>query len=101
MFAQRDEVIYIGTRADAGKLKRLRVSTHVRLAPCSYGGKITGAVCEGRARILATPEERAVAADALAKKYGFMLPLTRTAWRLLHRMPIAEEVYIAVEPGVG
>jgi uncharacterized protein len=98
MFAQRGEVIYVGTRADAGKLKRLRSSARVRLAPCDYGGKITGAVCEGSARILASPEEQAAASDALAKKFGFMLPLTRNAWRLLHRMPKAEEVYIAIEP---
>lgn len=99
MFAQRGEVIYFGTRADAGKLKRLRASNRVTLAPCGYSGKITGAVFEGRARILTTPEERAVASDALAKKHGFMLPLTRNAWRLLHRMPKADEVYIAIEPG--
>ena len=99
MFAQRGEIIYFGTRADAGKLKRLRSSTRVRLAPCSYGGKITGAVFEGRARILTTPEERTAATDALAKKYGLMLPLTRNAWRLLHWMPKVDEVYIAIEPG--
>lgn len=98
MFAQRGEVIYVGTRADAGKLKRLRSSARIQLAPCDYGGKITGSVCEGKARILATPEEQAAASDALAKKYGFVLPLTRNAWRLLHRMPKAEEVYIAIEP---
>lgn|SRR5690348_15364170 len=98
MFAVGHGTIYVGTRADAGKLKRLRHTTRVTLAPCSYSGKVTGKVSEGIARILTKPEEIAEASAALAKKYGFMLPLTRNIWRLLHRQAGAEEVYIAIEP---
>ncbi|MBE3560167.1 MAG: PPOX class F420-dependent oxidoreductase [Ktedonobacteraceae bacterium] len=97
MFAQRSGTIYTGTRADAGKLKRLHHTTRVTLAPCTYSGKVTGPVVEGNARILTENEERTAASTALAKKYGFMLPLTRTAWRLLHRQARAEEVYIAID----
>lgn len=98
MFAVGHGAIYVGTRADAGKLKRLRHTTRVTFAPCSYSGKVTGKVSEGNARILTKPEENAEASAALAKKYGFTLPLTRTVWRLLHRQADAEEVYIAIEP---
>lgn len=98
MFAVGHGAIYVGTRADAGKLKRLRHTTRVTLAPCSYSGKVTGQVSEGNARILTGPQENAKASAALAKKYGFMLPLTRTVWRLRHRQADAEEVYIAIEP---
>ncbi len=101
MFAQRTGIIYVGTRADAGKLKRLGHTARVTLAPCTYSGKVIGAVSEGTARILTDPQERAAAASALTKKYGVMLPLTRTAWRLLHRKANAEEVYIAIEPVSG
>src|SRR5579871_5018329 len=94
MFAERLGTIYVGTRADAGKLKRLSLSGRVTLAPCTYSGKVTGAVSEGRARILTEPFECRAASTALVKKYGFMLPLTRTAWRLLHRKAKVEEVYI-------
>ena len=98
MFAEHLGTIYVGTRADAGKLKRLSKSEHVTLAPCTYSGKVTGAVSEGHARILTEPFECRVASTALAKKYGFILPLTRAAWCLLHRKAKGEEVYIAIEP---
>jgi uncharacterized protein len=101
MFAQSLGTIYVGTRADAGKLKRLRRSGRVTLAPCTYSGKVTGAVIAGKARILTEPGECTAASTALAKKYGFMLPLTRNAWRLLHRKAKADEVYIAIEPISG
>jgi uncharacterized protein len=101
MFAQSPGTIYVGTRADAGKLKRLRRSGRVTLAPCTYNGKVTGAVIAGNARILTEPEECTAASTALAKKYGFMLPLSRNAWRLLHRKAKAEEVYVAIEPISG
>ena len=45
VFAQSPGTIYVGSRADAGKLKRLRRNGRVTLAPCSYNGKVTGAVC--------------------------------------------------------
>jgi len=98
MFAECLGTIYVGTRSDAGKLKRLRRSGRVTLAPCSYSGKVTGAVIAGNARILRKPGECTAASTALAKKYGFMFPLTRNAWRLFHRKAKAEEVYIAIEP---
>jgi PPOX class probable F420-dependent enzyme len=101
MFAQRLGMIYVGTRADAGKLKRLRRSGRVALAPCTYSGKVTGAVIAGKARILTEPGECTAASTALAKKYGFILPLTRIAWRLLHWKAKADEVYIAIEPISG
>jgi PPOX class probable F420-dependent enzyme len=97
MFAQIPGTIYVSTRADAGKLKRLRHTARVTLAPCSYGGKVTGPVIAGNARVLTEPQAATAAEKALAKKYGFMLPLTRGAWRLLHRQTKAEEVYIAIE----
>jgi len=101
VFAASLGTIYVGTRADAGKLKRLRRSGRVTLAPCTYSGKVTGSVSAGKARILTEPQECTAASTALAKKYGFMLPLTRNAWRLLHRKAKADEVYLAIEPISG
>jgi PPOX class probable F420-dependent enzyme len=101
MFAQIPGTIYVGTREDAGKLKRLRRNGRVTLAPCTYSGKVTGAVSPGTARILTEPLECTAASTALAKKYGIMLPLTRNAWRLFHRKAKADEVYLAIEPLAG
>src|SRR6266496_3217067 len=104
MFAQRLGTIYVGTRADAGKLKRLRRSGRVTLAPCTYSGKVTGAVIAGNARILTESEECTAASTALAKKYGVMRTLyhfVRNARRMLQRKAKAGVVYIAIEPISG
>ena len=103
-FAQCLGTIYVETHADAGKLKRLRHTTRVTLAPCTYNGKVTGAVSEGKARILTEPEECSAASTALAKKYGFMRPLfhfVRNIQRLLQRKAKVDEVCIAIEPISG
>ncbi len=103
-FAVRSGMIFVMTHADAGKLKRLRHTARVTLAPCVYSGAVTGPVSEGNARILTGPEERMVAAAALAKKYGVMLTLyhaVRTARRILQRQAKVEDVYLAIEPIAG
>jgi uncharacterized protein len=96
--------IYVETHADAGKLKRLRHTARVTLAPCTYSGKVTGAVSEGNARILTESEESTAASAALAKKYGIMRSLfhfVRNARRMLQRKAKVEVVYIAIEPISG
>ena len=87
IFAQSLGTIYVGTRADAGKLKRLRRSGRVTLAPCTYSGKVNGSVIAGNARILTESEESTAASAALSKKYGRMRSLyhfVRNAQRMLH-----------------
>ena len=103
-FAQRLGTIYVETHADAGKLKRLRHTARVTLAPCTYNGKVTGAVSEGNAHILREPQECTAVSTALAKKYGFMRPLfhfVRNARCWLQRRARVEIVYIAIEPISG
>jgi PPOX class probable F420-dependent enzyme len=103
-FAQRPGMIYLETHADAGKLKRLRHTARVTLAPCTYSGKVTGAVSEGKARIVTEPEECTVGSTALAKKYGFMRPLfhfVMNAQRLLQRKARVDQICIVIEPISG
>ncbi len=103
-FAVNLGIIYIETHADAGKLKRLRHTARVTLAPCTYNGKVTGAVSAGNTRILTETEERTVASTALAKKYGVMRSLfhfVRNARRVLQRKAQVAVVYIAIEPRAG
>jgi PPOX class probable F420-dependent enzyme len=103
-FAISPGTIYVETHADAGKLKRLRHTARVTLAPCTFNGKVTGSVSEGHARILMESEERTAASSALAKKYGIMrnlYHLVRNARRILQRKAKVDEVYIAIEPSSG
>src|SRR5256885_12264983 len=92
--------IYVETHGDAGKLKRLRHTARVTLAPCTYSGKVTGSTSEGNARLLTESEERTAASVALAKKYGVMRSLfhfVRNARRMLQRKAEVEVVYIRSE----
>ena len=103
-FAQRLGTIYVETHSDAGKIKRLHRSGRVTFAPCTYSGKVTGAVIAGKARILTEPGECTAASTALAKKYGFVRPLFhffRNTQRMLQRKAAVEDVYIAIEPISG
>jgi PPOX class probable F420-dependent enzyme len=103
-FAQRPGTIYVETHADAGKLKRLRHTTRVTLAPCTYSGNVTGSVIAGNAHILTESEKRTTASAALAKKYGLMRSLyhsVRNTLRLLQRKAKVEVVYIAIDPISG
>jgi uncharacterized protein len=103
-FAESHGTIYVETHADAGKLKRLRHTTRVTLAPCTYSGKVTGSVSAGSARILTEPQESKVALVALAKKYGFMRNLHhffRNTRRMLQGKAKAGEVFIVIQPIAG
>jgi PPOX class probable F420-dependent enzyme len=69
-FAESNGVIYMYTDTNSGKVKRIHNSGRVTLAPCTIGGKVTGKVIEGKARIISDRQEIARADAALAKKYG-------------------------------
>src|SRR5437868_2823297 len=102
--AERLGTIYVETHGDAGKLKRLRHTARVTLAPCTYRGKVTGSVSEGKAHILTESEESTAASAALAKKYGRMRSLfhfVRNARHMFQQKAKVDVVYIAIEPISG
>jgi uncharacterized protein len=67
-FAEDADKLYVMTRSDSGKYKRIRNNPQVKLAPCTMGGKITGPESSGTARVL--PEKQwPEAKKALDRKY--------------------------------
>ncbi len=69
-FAEREGKLYVKTRADAGKVKRVRRNPGVRVAPCTIRGSVTGAAVAAKARVL--PGNEATMARALLnRKYLF------------------------------
>jgi hypothetical protein len=67
-FGERDEKLYVMTRSDSGKYKRIRNNPRIRVAPCTVRGKLTGPEFEGMARVL--PNERWDAArETIHRKY--------------------------------
>jgi PPOX class probable F420-dependent enzyme len=75
-FALRDGCLWVFSAGDAGKVKRLRNGSRIRVAPCSVRGRVTGAWLEGAGRIVDDPAEIEAAYDALRDKYGWQMRLT-------------------------
>jgi PPOX class probable F420-dependent enzyme len=77
-FGEDGGKLYVMTRSDLGKTKRIRNNPQVRVAPCTMRGKVTGPEYAASARILPV-EEHAQARQAIDRKYWMArLPLI---WR--------------------
>jgi PPOX class probable F420-dependent enzyme len=77
-FGEEADRLYVMTRSDLGKTKRIRNNPQVRIAPCTIRGKVTGSEFPGLARILPAPEQTH-ARQAINRKYwAARLPLL---WR--------------------
>ena len=77
-FGEENDRLYVMTRSISGKIKRIRNSPQVRIAPCTIRGRITGPEFAATARIL--PQESWVSAKkTITRKYAMArLPLL---WR--------------------
>jgi uncharacterized protein len=51
-----DMRLYVYSRADAGKAKRIRRSSNVKIAPCTARGTVTGRWLEGQASLVTNEE---------------------------------------------
>jgi uncharacterized protein len=67
-FGEDDGKLYVMTRSDMGKAKRIRNNPQVRVAPCTIRGKVTGPEFAATARILPT-EDHARARQTINRKY--------------------------------
>lgn len=77
-FVIKDNLIYVVTREQTGKVKRLRNNLQVKFALCSMKGKITGEWVSGTAKILSEQETKE-AVKIRDKKYGFMAKIAKFA----------------------
>ena len=77
-FGEEGDKLYVMTRSDMGKMKRIRNNRGVRVAPCTMRGKVSGPEFAATARILPA-EEHAHARQTINRKYwAARLPLI---WR--------------------
>jgi PPOX class probable F420-dependent enzyme len=67
-FGVGDDKLYVMTRSDSGKYKRIRNNPKVRIAACTMRGKVIGPEFDARARIL-PPEDWPRARKTITKKY--------------------------------
>jgi len=77
-----DGHLYVITSVESGKVKRLRHTARVLLAPCDVRGRITGPQVQGSARLL--DEDGTASVRALVdEKYGLLGKLMGRADQLL------------------
>jgi hypothetical protein len=85
-FGEDSDKLYVMTRSDSGKYKRIRNNPQVRIAPCTIRGKVTGPEFPAQAIVL--PEaDWPHAKTSIEKKY----------W--LARLPFwsKKNVFVAIE----
>jgi len=75
-FVIKNDLIYVVTRDQTGKVKRLRNNQQVKIAICTIRGKVTGQWMSGVAKIL-VEEETQDAVKWRDKKYGFMAKIAK------------------------
>ena len=75
-FVIKNELIYVVTRDQTGKAKRLRNNQQVKIATCNFKGKVSGEWISGTAKIL-TEEQTRDAVKWREKKYGLMAKIAK------------------------
>ncbi|HTS38132.1 MAG TPA: PPOX class F420-dependent oxidoreductase [Candidatus Solibacter sp.] len=67
-FGEENGKLYVMTRSDMWKTKRVRNNPQVRVAPCTIRGKVTGPDFNATARLL-PPEDFKRARQTILRKY--------------------------------
>lgn len=87
-FVQDEALIYVRTRAESGKIKRMRNNSAVRVAPCKADGTPTDTWVDGNAEIIADEVIEKQVKGMYNRKYGLMVQffnlmnlLSRAPWQ--------------------
>ena len=94
-FAHDQGKLYMVTSATVGKIKRIRNSGRVLLAPCDVRGKVLGAQIEAYAHEL-PPAQHEYANTLLASKYGEQYEMSSTEGSTVDYED--DETFIEIEP---
>ena len=79
------DTLVVWTRTDSGKVKRLRHTTRVTVAPCDFRGRVEGPAVDGTATFVDHAEWPG-ALDALRRAYGFRFQLGYVTSRVVQRL---------------
>ena len=93
-FAEERGTFYVYSRADAGKVKRVRNNPHVRIAPCDVRGKLKGTWVDAAARIVSDEAEARHGQGLLTGKYGWM----KRVGDFFSRLRKTKQAVIAIKP---
>jgi PPOX class probable F420-dependent enzyme len=77
--------LVVWTRADSGKVKRLRHTSRVTVAPCDVRGRVTGPAVDGVGAFV-DRADRPAALAALRRRYGLRFQVGYVTSRLWSRV---------------
>jgi uncharacterized protein len=101
-FAEQDGRLYVLTGHNAGKVKRIRATRRVEVAPCNARGSVRGPSLGGAARVL-SPGDGARVEHLLDQKYGWKKRgfdlLERALGLLRRRRARVDRDYLEIVPG--
>jgi uncharacterized protein len=83
--APANGMLYAFSEAKAGKMKRLKNFSKVKLAVCNHSGKLLGVWQDGEAFKVEDPHEIELANQALLAKYGWKMKLGNVFSKLARR----------------
>jgi uncharacterized protein len=95
-FAALGERLYVFTAGESGKVKRLRHSSRVRLAPCDARGRLRGDWQEATARLLGDAAVIGRAHATMRAKYGWQMRMLDLLSRLSGR--VKRRAWIEITP---
>ena len=96
-FVAENGKLYVTTNGNAGKLKRIRSTGRVLLAPCDPRGKALGEQVEVRVRDVPQDQHGDVH-TLLARKYGFPYRVFAVIHIFIGWKRKAKRTYIEIEP---
>ena len=89
--------LYVVTDGTSAKVKRIRATKRVRVAPCNGWGGVSGQWIDGTGRILKEKRHIERAHAALCEKYGWQMTLLDAGSRVFGR--IGRRAYLELSVG--
>ena len=95
-FAPEGNSYYVFSAGDAGKVKRLRNFSDVRIAPCNMRGGLLGEWHACQAAVLTSDADERTALKALRRKYGWQMWIGDVFSRITGKMN--RRAYLRIDP---
>ncbi|PWI47145.1 hypothetical protein CEE45_13080 [Candidatus Heimdallarchaeota archaeon B3_Heim] len=96
-FVRNNDRLYVSTRKDSYKIKRLRNNSDAKVAPCTMRGKLKGPEIEVRARVLAKEEEQ-FAFETMEEAKTFLMKILIAFTKFAFWRKETERVYLEITP---
>ena len=96
-FVESGGLLFFLTRADSGKVKRLKHNPQVMVAPCKMNGEVTGDWLHGEATLVESEESIKAIKSMFDQKYGAMARISNTFTKLQKKKRVFIKVRLSEE----